>query len=52
MSGHSELIYSNTILNPIFFNIYVKLLGEVIQKFGLCCHQYAKGTSSQFYLMV
>lgn len=25
----------------LFFNIYVKIVGEVIQRFELGCHQYA-----------
>lgn len=30
----------SSILGPMLFNICVKLLGEVIQRFGQSCHQY------------
>ncbi|KAF7240352.1 E3 ubiquitin-protein ligase MARCH9 [Varanus komodoensis] len=37
-----------SILSPMLFNIYMKLLGEVIRRFGLQIHQYADDT--QLYL--
>uniref|UniRef100_A0A8D2J6W7 Reverse transcriptase domain-containing protein n=1 Tax=Varanus komodoensis TaxID=61221 RepID=A0A8D2J6W7_VARKO len=37
-----------SILSPLLFTIYMKLLGEVIGRFGLRNHQYADDT--QFYL--
>ncbi|KAF7251034.1 putative RNA-directed DNA polymerase from transposon BS [Varanus komodoensis] len=37
-----------SILSPLLFNIYMKLLGEVIQRCGLRNHQYADDT--QLYL--
>ncbi|KAF7249427.1 Galectin-related protein, partial [Varanus komodoensis] len=37
-----------SILSPLLFNIYMKLLGEVIRRCGLQNHQYADDT--QFYL--
>lgn len=39
-----------SIVFPVLFNICVKLLGEVIQIFGLGCHQYTDNTC--FYLIL
>lgn len=36
------------VLSPLLFNIYVKLLGEVVRRSGLCRHLYADDT--QLYL--
>lgn len=33
----------DSILSPMLVNIFMKLLGEVIQSFGLSCHQYVDG---------
>ena len=36
------------VLSPVLFKIYMKPLGEIIQNFGIWCHQYADDT--QLYL--
>ena len=43
-------VSQGTILFPMLFNIYMKLLGAVIRGFGAKCHQYADDT--QLYLPV
>ena len=35
----------DSLLSPRLFNIYMKLLGEFIQSFGVQCYQYANDTS-------
>lgn len=31
-----------SVLPPILFHLYMKLLNDIIRKFGLWCHQYAE----------
>ena len=38
----------DSVLSPKFFNIYMKLMGEAVESFGVGCHQYADDT--QLYL--
>lgn len=33
-------ILQGSVLSPMLFNTYIQLLGEIIRKFKLQCHQY------------
>ena len=37
-------VLQGSIISPMLFNIYMRLLGEVIRSFGASCHQYADDT--------
>ncbi|XP_053154728.1 ras-GEF domain-containing family member 1C isoform X2 [Hemicordylus capensis] len=37
-----------SVLSPMLFNIYMKLLGEIIRRFGAGCYQYADDTQIYF----
>lgn len=39
--GLPEVFLQGSALSPMFLNIYMKLLAEVIRRLGLCCPQYA-----------
>ena len=51
--GSQRLPYSKRdpdVLFPKLFNMYMKLLGEIVQNFGVCCHQYGEDIQPYLFL--